>query len=180
MLETAQHDEKSESKEPKMKLKALVVDDSKVMRSLVMSSLTKTELAEFDFVEAADGSDAMNLFDPDLINIVFADWNMPQLNGLEFARHIRSIRSASHIPIVMITSENSQDKQNKAYEEARISCYITKPFTVEDMKEKLTQIIEDISKRQKMNQAVLPVISSKAPPPTKPAGGFFSKLLGKG
>lgn len=178
MLEDTQT---TENTQPKLKLKALVIDDSKVMRSLVMNSLTKTELADFEFVEAEDGSNAMDIFDPSLIEIVFADWNMPQLNGLEFARHIRAMRSARHIPIVMITSESSEDKQTTAYEEARISCYITKPFTVDDMKEKLTPIIEGISKHKKEEvEPVQPVKKLVEPAPAKPAGGFFSKLLRKG
>ena len=64
----------------------LVVDDSRIMRTLVMQSLTKTKLAEFTFVEAEDGADALAKFDPAKIDIVFADWNMLNMTGVEFVK----------------------------------------------------------------------------------------------
>ncbi len=163
-----------------MKLRALVIDDSRIMRNMVMESLRKTNLAEFEFTEAGDGSEALDRFDPDLVDVVFADWNMPQLNGIEFARHVRSMRSASHIPVIMITSESASGKQAAAYEEARITCYITKPFTVDEMKNKLTPIIQDLANKQSQKEKATPKPAAVQPAATKPAGGFFGKLLGKG
>ncbi len=170
--------------EVKPKLRALVIDDSRVMRNLVKDSLCKTGLADFDFTEVGDGSEAMSVFDPEKFDILFVDWNMPQLNGLDFARHVRSMRSAKHIPIVMITSESAESKQAKAYSDARITCYITKPFTVEEVRNKLSEVITNITKSQE--EVVAKTESSKLvlPPPDstirKSAPGFFSRLLGKG
>jgi two-component system chemotaxis response regulator CheY len=164
--------------DPKIAIRALVVDDSRVMRGMVKENLKKTELAEFEFVEANDGAEAIDVFDPDRIDIVFADWNMPKLNGIEFARHVRSLGYASHIPVVMITSESAEGRQEAAYEEARITCYITKPFTMEQIKEKVSPLIEKIGQRRE--SAKSPAASGAAKPAAKPAGGgFFSKLLGK-
>lgn len=162
----------------KLRLKALVVDDSRIMRSLVMDALRKSNLADFDFTEAGDGAEAMDRFDSEKIDIVFADWNMPQLNGIEFARHVRSMRASVRVPIIMITSEKAEGKQAKAYQEARINAYITKPFTPEEVANKLTPIIEEMSKEPEPAPVVAPVVTQQ----NKPAntGGFFSKLLGRG
>lgn len=158
----------------KMKLRALVIDDSRIMRNMVKDNLQKTELAEFEFTEAGDGSEAIDIFDPDKIDIVFVDWNMPKMNGIEFARHVRSLGYAHHVPVIMITSESAEGRQESAYESARITCYITKPFTVDQVKEKITPVLEKLAQRQQAAS-----VSAPAPvAPPKPGGGFFSKLMG--
>ena len=63
-------------------LKALVVDDSGVMRKMVMKALTDAKLVTFEFVEAVDGRDALTKFDPKQIDIAFVDWNMPNMTGI--------------------------------------------------------------------------------------------------
>jgi two-component system, chemotaxis family, chemotaxis protein CheY len=146
-----------------MKLKALVVDDSRVMRSIIIQSVRKTELAEFEFIEAEDGSDALGKFSPKHTNIMFVDWNMPRLTGIDFVRQVRASGKTAHIPIVMVTSEKSMGKIQEALDEAGADEYITKPFTVEEMSRKLSRLI-----------AAMP-----AAKPEEPAG-FLGKLFGGG
>ena len=154
-------------------IRTLVIDDSRIMRNIVMESLRKTGLAEFEFTEAISGSEAMEVFDADLIDMIFVDWNMPGMNGIEFARFVRSTKWANHIPIVMVTSETGDAKQKDAYDKARISCYITKPFTVDEIKEKIFLIIADVQKKK--SQTTSSPIPAAAP--VAKTGGFFSKLL---
>jgi len=143
------------------------------MRNIVMESLRKTGLAEFEFTEAISGSEAMEVFDADLIDMIFVDWNMPGMNGIEFARFVRSSHWANHIPIVMVTSETGDAKQKDAYDKARISCYITKPFTVDEIKEKIFLIIADVQKKKSQTtSAPIPAAT-----PVAKSSGFFSKLL---
>lgn len=157
------------------RLNALVIDDSKVMRGMVKNALTQTELAEFEFTEAGSGREALDDFDAEVTDIVFVDWNMPDMNGIEFARIVRSMSWASHIPIIMITSETGEDKQKDAFEKARISCYITKPFTADEIKEQIEPIIDKIDGGTGSGES-----SGSTPPPKaeqKSSGGFFSNLL---
>lgn len=145
-----------------MKLRALVIDDSRVMRNMVMESLRRTALAEFEFSEAEDGSDALTKFNPKTTDIVFADWNMPNMSGIEFVRKVRSMGKTEHVPIVMVTSEKTVSKIEEALDAAGANAYITKPFTVDYMQKKLSPLIEGMDK----------------PATDKPAaGGFFSKLV---
>ena len=65
-----------------IQLRALVIDDSRVMRNMVMKSLTETNLAEFEFTEAGNGQEGIEMFDADTTDIIFADWNMPGMNGI--------------------------------------------------------------------------------------------------
>src|SRR5437588_9753156 len=86
-----------------MKLNALVVEDCKAMRHLLMQLLPLTGLAEFQFTEAEDGVEGLERFRPEATDIIFADYNMPRLPGIEFVRKIRASEKAIQIPIVMVT-----------------------------------------------------------------------------
>lgn len=152
-------------------LRALVVDDSRVMRNMVMKSLQGANLADFEFTEAGSGAEAMDVFDADKHEIIFVDWNMPGMNGIEFAKQLRSMSWASHIPVVMITSESGEGKQQDAFDMARITCYITKPFTVAELHAKIEPIIEKLRKKHEEQG------KSAQTPSANNQGGFFSKLL---
>jgi two-component system chemotaxis response regulator CheY len=154
-------------------LHALVIDDSRVMRNMVMQALQQAELADFEYEEAGNGSEALDKFDADKTDIIFVDWNMPGMNGIEFARQVRSMHWANHIPIVMITSETGSEKQQNAYDKARITCYVTKPFTSEELQEKIGPVIGDMMKKK---QKTAPTAAPSVAPPAK-TGGFFTKLL---
>ena len=129
-----------------MKLRALVVDDSKIMRAMVMQSLRQSGLAEFEFTEAVDGADALQNFNPKKIDIVFADWNMPNLSGIDFVKMIRRTGETDHIPVVMVTSEKAMGKIEEALDRAGANAFITKPFTVDYIVRKVGPVIESIGK----------------------------------
>ena len=139
-----------------MVIRALVVDDSKVMRKLVMRSLTESKLADFAFMEARDGVEALKCFDPDATGMIFVDWNMPNMDGIELVRKVRLIEKR-HIPIIMIATESTMGKVEEARDYAGVDCYIVKPFTTEVLQRKLQPLFHKMSKR----------------------GGFFAKLAAR-
>ncbi len=147
-----------------MKLRALVMDDSRIMRKMVMESLLQTELSEFQFTEAMDGAEGLAKFDSAHFDILFVDWNMPNMSGIDFVRKIRSMPNTAHIPIVMVTSEKTMGKVMDALDNAGANEYICKPFTVEELSRKLKPLIQRI------------VTKSAATKPEKQSG-FFSKLV---
>jgi two-component system chemotaxis response regulator CheY len=130
---------------------------------MVMAGLTRVKLADFEFVEAEDGADALAKFNElKDISIIFADWNMPNMSGIDFAKKIRSSKKNNHIPIIMVTSEKTVGKMNDALSRGGANAYICKPFTDVELERKLEKIIAEIPD-----------------PSDKPAGGgFFSKLVG--
>ena len=130
-----------------MKLRALVIDDSRVMRAMVMQSLQQTHLADFEFTEAVDGADALQKFNPKKTDIVFADWNMPNMTGIEFVREVRSNGKTEHIPIIMVTSEKTVSKVEEALDQAGATMFISKPFTVDYLLKKLGPVIDDLEQR---------------------------------
>jgi two-component system chemotaxis response regulator CheY len=146
-----------------MDLTALVIDDSRVMRNMVMQALQKARLATFTFIEAQDGAEALTKFDPKTIDICFVDWNMPNMTGVEFIKKARSTGGAFDVPMVMVTSERAINKIEEALNAAGADAYICKPFTPEDMQVKLQKIINKAEARK--------------PPAQQQAGGFFSNLF---
>lgn len=143
-----------------VKLKALVIDDSRVMRNMVMKTLEQSMLADFEFMEAEDGLDALEKFSPKSTDIVFVDWNMPNMSGIDFVREVRSQKNTEHVPMIMVTSEKKMGKIEEALDNAGANSYICKPFTVEDVQRKIGKIIQEMPKNRKKG------------------GGFFSKLAG--
>ncbi len=115
-------------------MKALVVDDSKAMRMIIGRTLQELQ---FEVVEAVDGVKALELLEkeggPDLILV---DWNMPEMDGLEFVRALRGNPKWSSVPVVMVTSETELERVSKALE-AGADEYVMKPFTREVLQEKL-------------------------------------------
>ena len=123
------------------KIKALVVDDSKIMRSAVKRTLDQLMLADFDYTEAMDGKDALEKFNDD-VQIIFLDWNMPNMTGVEFSQAIRKKGNTEHIPIIMITAEKSMGKVDTALNEGGANAYITKPFTADSVFKVLSRFID--------------------------------------
>jgi two-component system chemotaxis response regulator CheY len=150
-----------------MKLRALVVDDSRVMRNIVMQSLRNTGLAEFEFTEAEDGAAALVRFHPKHLDILFVDWNMPKMSGIDFVRSVRAQSGAAHIPIVMITSEKRMGHVEEALDDAGATLYITKPFTSEELRRKLTGVVSELEALRQEHAAGEPM-------------GFFRKLVARG
>ncbi|MBO6537080.1 MAG: response regulator [Balneolaceae bacterium] len=123
------------------KIRALVVDDSKIMRSQVKRALDQVSIAEFEYEEAMDGEDALEKFNDD-IDMLFVDWNMPKMTGVEFARAVRD-QGYDSIPIIMVTAEKSMGKVDKALTEGGADEYITKPFTADKMSKAIAKFFDE-------------------------------------
>jgi CheY-like chemotaxis protein len=108
---------------------------------MVMRALKKADLAEFEFAEACDGVDAIEKLEGTSPDIVFLDWNMPRMCGLECAQKLREL-GERHIPIVMVTTERTLDKFNEAMSLGAVDAFISKPFTPEDLHQKLAPLFE--------------------------------------
>ncbi|MGA1719539.1 MAG: response regulator, partial [bacterium] len=115
------------------------VDDSRSMRRIVMKGLQKAQVAEWDFDEAEDGEDALAKFDPEIYDMLFIDWNMPKMTGLELVKMIRSDSELKHLPILMVTAEALQENIVAAAK-AGVNNYIVKPFDAKTLSEKMSKI----------------------------------------
>ncbi len=127
-----------------MKLNAFVIDDSKVMRRMVMNNLKQAELAEFSFIEAENGEDALEKLERNKPDIFFVDWNMPKMSGIDLIQKLRTLQDYKEHPIIMVTSEKGMDKVMQAIDEAEADEYICKPFTKEDFQRKVGPLLDKV------------------------------------
>ena len=119
-------------------MKILVVDDSSTMRRIIANILKNA--GQENLVEAADGVEGLSQLKahPD-VELVLTDWNMPNLNGLDFLTKIRETNKT--LPIVMITTEAEKANVVAAIK-AGANNYIVKPFTADIVKEKLAKFLK--------------------------------------
>lgn len=115
-------------------MKALVVDDSKAIRSIIGKHL---KALGFEVVEADSGIDALvALKKMGGADIALLDWNMPEMDGFEFLRRVRADAEFSELRVMMVTTESEMTQVARALE-AGANEYLMKPFTKEALYEKL-------------------------------------------
>ena len=124
-----------ERREQQMGIKALVADDSGVMRKIIVRAATAAGIT--DVVEAVDGADAVQKFGEEKFDLVLTDWNMPNKNGLEVIQDIRA--TGSQVPIIMVTTEGEKSNVLQAIQ-AGVSDYLTKPFEAAALVEKMDKL----------------------------------------
>ena len=114
--------------------KAMVVDDSKAVR-LILSRILRE--VGYEVCEAANGKEGLaKLAGEEAVSLILVDWNMPEMDGLEFLRCVRSDPSKSAVKVMMVTTETEMDRMVTALE-AGANEYVMKPFTKEIITGKL-------------------------------------------
>ena len=102
----------------------LTVDDSASIRQMVSLTLTG---AGYSVLEAVDGADGFAKATANRVDAVITDLNMPNLNGIEFIRKFRGHPSSKGVPIILLTTESSDDLRRQAKDAGAIG-WIVKPF----------------------------------------------------
>jgi two-component system chemotaxis response regulator CheY len=118
-------------------LDVLIVDDSAAIRKILQRVLRQTEVPIGTVYEASDGVEALETLRRQTIGLVLSDINMPNMDGLEFLTKMRAEDVWKSIPVLMVSTEGTQAKVLEAVERGA-SGYVRKPFTAEQIQEKLT------------------------------------------
>lgn len=109
-----------------MAKKIMVVDDSSMMRLAVRSAL---EEAGYEVVEAENGADALEkLESAGKLSLIVCDVNMPIMDGLTFVRRYRAMPEYQYIPVLMLTTESSQEMKDEG-KAAGVRAWMVKPFS---------------------------------------------------
>ncbi len=124
-----------------MALRVLVVDDSAVIRKVVIRALTQTGLNLEDVQQAADGAEALTLLKAGTFNLVLSDINMPNMDGIQMLASMQDDPRLKVIPVIMITTEGSPAKVMDA---AKLGAkgLVRKPFVPEQIKQKISECVE--------------------------------------
>jgi two-component system chemotaxis response regulator CheY len=109
--------------------KVFVIDDSASTRQLISFTLKG---AGYDVVEAEDGKDALKKLTGSGVDMIITDLNMPNMDGMEFLKALRSNQAFKFMPVVMLTTESQVSKVMEA-KAAGVSGWIIKPFTPEQL-----------------------------------------------
>ena len=123
-----------------MALDVLIVDDSAAIRKILQRVLAQTEIPLGTILEAGDGLEALERLRANHVGLVLSDINMPNMDGIELLTQIRANAAWKSIPVVMITTEGSQEKVMQALQ-LGASGYVRKPFTPDQIKEKLVGLV---------------------------------------
>ncbi len=123
-----------------MKGTILVVDDSAMMRKIVLRTLKMAEVEFEQVLEAGDGVEALALLRSNSVNLIMCDINMPNMTGLELLNRIKQENLAPGVPVVMVTTEGSEVQVREAIL-AGAKGYIRKPFTLDHIKNNVKPLL---------------------------------------
>ena len=121
-------------------IRALIVDDSSVMRKIVERSLRQAGLPIAEVLESGNGAEALATLQSHKVDLILCDINMPVMDGLEFVRQLAAIENAKGVPVVMITTEGSEGHVMQALS-AGACGYIRKPFTPDQVKQHVLPVL---------------------------------------
>jgi len=129
--------------------RVLVVDDSSTIRKIIKHSLQRTDLHFDEILEASNGREALKMVQTYTFDLILTDIDMPVMDGLELLEALAYVRNAEDTPVVIITKHTSEAGVLRAME-AGARAYIRKPFTIEELWEKIQPLLEpqkEIAKR---------------------------------
>jgi two-component system chemotaxis response regulator CheY len=122
-----------------MTKRILVVEDSPMTRSLIVSSLE--EIGDFTVIEAANGFQALRKLPEVNPDLVITDINMPDINGLEVVRFVKQNENFKHIPVIIVTTEG-RDVDKERGLKLGADRYLIKPFEPEDLQRFVQELLD--------------------------------------
>jgi len=120
-------------------IKVLIVDDFATMRRIVKNVLK--QIGFTNITEADDGSTALEQLKSSSFDLIISDWNMPKMTGLDLLKTVRGMDEYKTIPFLMVTAESQKQNVVEAVQ-AGVSNYVVKPFTADQLTEKLEKILK--------------------------------------
>lgn len=123
-----------------MAVDVLIVDDSAAIRKILQRVLLQTDLQLGKVIEAGDGVEALAALKENKVGLILSDINMPNMDGLQLLSELKNNADHKGVPVLMITTEGAQAKVIEAVNLGAVG-YVRKPFTAEQIKEKLVGLV---------------------------------------
>jgi len=120
-------------------LRVLCVDDSLMSRKMIRKVVTNLGIE--DITEAKDGAEAQEILGNQDFDLIITDYNMPNVDGAELASFVRNSADYSHIPIMMVTSEQNEAKLGYV-SQCGVDAIIDKPFSPDEVRKLLLKVME--------------------------------------
>jgi two-component system chemotaxis response regulator CheY len=115
-------------------MRALVLDDSRAMRAILRRIMRGLGCEVLEAANGRQGLECLKKFGA--VDLALVDWNMPEMNGLDFLRAVRQERAYDAMRVMMVTNETEMEEVTEALG-VGASEYVMKPFTKEVILEKL-------------------------------------------
>jgi len=124
-----------------MAYNVLIVDDSQTMRKVIKKTVVLSGFTMGDCWEAGDGLEALEVVKTHNVDLILSDLNMPRMSGLEMVKKLGDDEAHRHIPVVLITTDGSQERLEEAHA-LGVKGYIQKPFHPEAIRDLLNKVME--------------------------------------
>lgn len=118
-------------------MRVLTVDDSRTILAMLHHTLTN---AGFEVLQAENGQVGLDVLGREEVDVVITDINMPVMDGIEFIRNVRATGRHQSLPILILTTETSQDKRDQG-REAGGTGWIVKPFDPEKLISVINKVV---------------------------------------
>ena len=121
-----------------MRFNVLIVDDSAVMRKMILRTLQLSGLPMGEVHEAGNGQEALDVMDAEWIDLALVDINMPVMNGEEFIRRVRKSPEFRDLSIIVVSTESSETRIEAI--RGLGALFVHKPFTPDTLRERVLEI----------------------------------------
>ena len=118
----------------------LIVDDSATMRSVIKRTVQMADMSVGMYLEASGGQQALDILQQQQVDLVLADINMPEMDGIEMIERMHADENTSTIPVVVISTEASTARIQKLKEKGVVG-YVHKPFNPETIRDVIYEVI---------------------------------------
>jgi two-component system chemotaxis response regulator CheY len=119
-------------------MRILIVDDSSAMRKIVQRTLRLAGYEGHEILEADNGKSALGVVQENSPDLILSDWNMPEMNGLEFLQAVRG--AGKKIPFGFVTTESTPEMRQTAHDSGA-QFLIAKPFTPEQVSQAIRGVL---------------------------------------
>ena len=127
-----------------MSYSILIVDDSLPMRSVIKKTIKAAGFGQSEFLEAANGKEALTLLKNNWVDMVLTDHNMPVMNGLDFIRAVKADELLKTIPVVVISTEGDESRIKEFLDGGAVG-YLAKPFAAEAIRDLIVKFLGEVS-----------------------------------
>jgi two-component system chemotaxis response regulator CheY len=129
-----------------MALNILVVEDSSVMRAIIIKTLRLSQLPLGDVHEASNGQEALKVLDGNWIDLVLADINMPVMDGEEMINRLRQNPATVDLPVIVVSTEGSETRKEGIMQKG--AGFVHKPFTPEILRDAILKALGGLDEQK--------------------------------
>jgi two-component system chemotaxis response regulator CheY len=135
-----------------MALNILVVDDSSVMRAIIIKTLRLSQLPLGEVLEAPNGQEALRVLDGKWIDLALVDINMPVMDGEEMIDRLRQNPVTEDLPIIIISTEGSETRKEVLMQKG--AGFVHKPFTPETLRDTILKTLGGLDEQKAGDETI--------------------------